>query len=91
MPTNLECIRIDKERVAESLRDVLARMECAGLELVVDFSSVERIDAGALGALREIAEAADGRSVTVALSGVSVELYRVLKLTKLAQRFTYLS
>ena len=89
MATNVASIEIDKQRVSESLRNALANMESAGQELVLDFSSVNRIDAGALSALAELAGAAEGKGVTVALSGVSMELYRVLKLTRLAPRFSY--
>jgi anti-anti-sigma regulatory factor len=89
MATNIASIEIDNQRVSGSLRDALANMEQAGREMVLDFSSVERLDTGALSALQELAGAADGKGVTVALSGVGIELYRVLKLTKLAPRFSY--
>ena len=61
MATNVASIEIDNQRVSESLRNALANMESAGQELVLDFSSVNRIDAGALSALAELAGAAEGK------------------------------
>jgi len=63
----------------------------AGGELVLDFSSVLKIDAGAARALEELAGLADRSSVKVVLRGVNIGIYRALKLLKLAPRFSFLS
>lgn len=57
-------------------------------EAVLDFSSVERIDAAAARALEELA---DGSSVKITLRGVNIQVYRALKLLKLAERFSFLT
>ena len=58
-------------------------------ELVLDFSSVHRIDPTALSAMEKLADAADGKSVKILLRGVDVNVYKVLKLMKLTHRFSF--
>jgi anti-anti-sigma regulatory factor len=60
-------------------------------ELTLDFASARRIEAGTLGALQALAERAGEKQVGVVLTGVSVDVYRVLKLLKLTHRFTFLA
>ena len=60
-------------------------------EVVLDFSSVLRIDADVVGAMEELAGLADGKPVKVVLRGVNTDVYRVFKLLKLTQRFTFVS
>jgi anti-anti-sigma regulatory factor len=64
-------------------------MDSANSRLVLDFSSVSRIDPSALRALEELAGIADEKAVTLELRGVSVDVYKVLKLAKLAPRFRF--
>jgi anti-anti-sigma regulatory factor len=52
---------------------------------------VRRIDSSALRAIEEFADIADTKGVKVVLRGVDVGVYKVLKLVKLASRFSYLS
>jgi len=52
---------------------------------------VRRIDATALRALEEFARVADEKAVKVVLRGVSVDVYKVLKLVKLTRRFSFLN
>jgi anti-anti-sigma regulatory factor len=49
---------------------------------------VYRIDSGALRALEAVADAGDGKGSKVVLRGVNIDIYKVLKLVKLAPRFT---
>ena len=49
-------------------------------EVTLDFSSVRRIDPGALRAMEELARMADEKDVKVVLRGVNVDVYKVLKL-----------
>ena len=60
-------------------------------EVVLDFSAVRRIDPSAVRAMEELADLADARSVKVVLRAVNMDIYRVLKLLKLAQRFSFLT
>ena len=73
----------------ETLQDALGRLESATGEMALDFSSVRRIDPSAIGALEKLAGMADDKAVKVALCGVNVEVYRVLKLVKLTSRFSF--
>lgn len=47
------------------------------------------MDAGGLRALEQFAKAADEKAVMVVLRGVNVNLYKTLKLVKLAHRFSF--
>jgi anti-anti-sigma regulatory factor len=60
-------------------------------EAVLDFSSVLRIDANAVRALEELAGLADDRSVKVVLRAVNMDIYMVLKLLRLAERFSFVT
>ena len=82
-------LNVDGGDVGESLRQAAQRVDGNAAEVIVDFSSVRRIDRDGLRAMEKIAEAGDEKGVRVLLCGVNVELYRVLKLTKLASRFSF--
>jgi anti-anti-sigma regulatory factor len=82
-------IRIDEERAGQALQEALDTLNSAAGEVVLDFSLVHRIDANALGAMEKLAEAAKDKAAKVVLRGVNVDVYRVLKLTKLAPRFSF--
>ena len=60
-------------------------------EVVLDFSSVRRIDPSALRAMEKLAGIADDKAVKVVLRGVNVDIYKVLKLVKLTPRFSFLT
>jgi len=83
------CFAIDGERVAEELRGACEKLDSASGEVVLDFSSVHRIDTGALMGMEKLARAAEGKNVRVALRGLTVENYKVLKLARLASRFSF--
>ena len=89
MATNTLWPMIDGERAADSLRDAIEALNSAAGEVVLDFSSVRRIDPGTLRALEELAGAAGDKSIHVVLRGVNVDVYKVLKLMKLASRFSF--
>lgn len=89
MPTIAGCVKIDGERLADALQETGNWLDSANSEVVLDFSSVRRIDPSALRALEELAGIADERTVTLELTGVSVSVYKVLKLAKLAPRFLF--
>ncbi len=88
IPVGLE---FDGESVAHALQEARMTLDGAQGDLCLDFSAVRRIDSGALKAMEELASVADEKGVKPVLRGVSVDIYRVLKLMKLSQRFTFLA
>jgi anti-anti-sigma regulatory factor len=84
-------LEIDAERVRDSLHGALEFVESAEGEAVLDLSGVNRLDAKHVSALEEIANTAGVAGVKVALCGVNVKIYKVLKLARLAERFGFVS
>lgn len=66
-------------------------LENAGSELLLDFSQTRRIDADAVKALEQLTDRAEKKQVRVTLVGAGVDVYRVLKLVKLAGRLSFRS
>jgi len=89
MPVNA-WLKIDGEFVARALQEAREKLNGAGGEVVLDFSSVHRIDASALRAMESFVSAVDGKA-KLALQGVNINVYKVLKLMKLSRRFSFLS
>lgn len=89
MATIAGCFKIDEERIVDALKEIGMRIDGANKEMVLDFSSVRRIDPSALRELEELAGIAGEKAVTLELRGVSVDIYKVLKLAKLAPRFLF--
>ena len=84
-------LEIDGEAVVPALQDACEKLDSADGEVVLDFSSVHRVDPSALRELDKLAGTADEKAIKVALRGVNVDVYRVLKLMKLASRFSFLA
>jgi len=82
---------IDGERVADSLQETCDKLNGDAGNVSLDFSSVRRLDPGALRAMEALATLADQKSGKIALRAVSVDVYRVLKLMKLASRFSFVA
>jgi anti-anti-sigma regulatory factor len=59
--------------------------------VVLDFSSVRRIDANALQAMEEFVHKADEKAVKVVVRSVNVDVYKVFKLVKLASSFSFVA
>lgn len=91
MTTSIVWHEIDGERVANSLQETCEKLNGDAGNMSLDFSSVRRVDPGALKAMDELASLADGKSVKIALRAVNVDVYRVLKLMKLASRFSFVA
>ncbi len=85
------CFGIDVERVAQSLQQAGEKVEPGAGEVVLDFSDLRRVDPSGLRALEQLARMADEKSVKVTLRGVNVEVYKVLKLSRLTSRFSCMS
>ena len=84
-------VGIDEASIVSALQDLGEKLDAADGEVILDFSLLRRIDPGALLALEEFADMADGKSAKVVLRSVNVEIYRVLKLVRLAKRFSYVA
>lgn len=86
-----EWLRVDAEHVIESLQDAREMLETANGELILDFSSLRRIDPSAVRAMKALAATADDKSTKIVLRGINIEIYKVLKLLKLARRFSFVT
>ena len=91
MATVAVIFKVDGEGVVPALQQAGERLDNANGQMVLDFSSVRRVDPAALCAMEEFARIAEGRGVKLALRGVHIDVYKVLKLAKLAPRFSFLS
>jgi anti-anti-sigma regulatory factor len=91
MPMNSVWLKIEGDSVARALQEALEKLDGAGGEVVLDFSAVHRIDPCALRAMESLAGTAKDKSAQIVLHGVSVDIYKVLKLAKLASRFSFLT
>ena len=80
MPITAVLLKVDPERVADSLLELQAQIAAGNVESVLDFSSVSRIDAKAVQSLEALAGLADAKAARIELRGVNVEIYKVLKL-----------
>jgi len=90
MTGNSVWLKVDGERVAPALQEVPQKFADGG-EVVLDFSAVERIDPAGIREMEKLAGIADAKAVKVVLAGVNVDIYKVLKLVKLASRFSFLN
>jgi anti-anti-sigma regulatory factor len=80
---------INEEGLVSALEQAGEKLDSASGEVGLDFSSVRRVDPGALQALEGFARIADEKAVKVVLRGVNVDVYKVLKLMKLTSRFSF--
>jgi anti-anti-sigma regulatory factor len=83
--------KIEEASVVQALKEAGEKLDSTEGEVVLDCSSVIRIDASGLIAIEEFANKADDKGVKVALRGVNVSVYKVLKLMKLASRFSFVN
>jgi anti-anti-sigma regulatory factor len=88
MTTIAGTYKVEGEQVAQALAEVRRNLADAQGEVTLDFSAVRRIDPKGLGGLEGLAAAADAKSVKIVLRGLNVDVYKVLKLARLAARFT---
>ncbi len=88
MTTLAEYYKIDGEGVAKSLIEAREKL-VSDQEEVLDFATVLRVDTSGLQAIEALANAADQKSARVTLRGVNVGVYKVLKLARLASRFSF--
>jgi anti-anti-sigma regulatory factor len=91
MATIAVWLKVDGERVADDVQDAWEKLHSADGDVVLDFSSVRRIDSNALSAMDRLVTRADEHAIKVVLRGVNVEVYKVLTLVKLAPRFCFVT
>jgi len=82
---------IDGDRVVSTLQEAHESLEAVEGEVILEFSSVPRIDVSAVRELEKLAGTADSNGKKVMLRGVNVDIYKVLKLAKLTRRFSFLT
>ena len=82
-------LKIDEKHVVETLQEAGEKLDSAERKVVLDFSSVQRIDPRAVRKIEEFARLAGDKGVEVTLRGVKTEVYKVLKLLKLASLFSF--
>ena len=73
------------------IQEAVEKVNRGESEVVLDFSSVLRVDADVVGAMEELAGLADGKSVKLVLRAVNTDGYRVFKQLKLTQRFAFVT
>ena len=83
--------KIDEERIDQALQEAGEKLDSAESQVVVDFSSVRRIDVRALQAVEKFADITEEKGVKAVLRGVNVGVYKVLKLMKLGSRFSFVA
>ncbi len=84
-----EAPTLERDDIARTIRQCREQLESADGPLVLDLSALRRIDPQLLGAIEELAVAPKRKDVKIALRGVNAGVYKVLKLMKLASRFSY--
>jgi anti-anti-sigma regulatory factor len=84
-------LTVEEERIISVLQQTARDLDCTQGEVALDFSSVRRINPGAVRALGDLARVADDKAVKIVLRGVNVDVYKVLKLVKLTQRFSFVN
>ncbi len=81
--------KIDEDNAVEMLQEAGKKLDSAHGEMTLDFSSVNLIDARMVQALEQLADMAQEKGVHVELCGVHVDVYKALKLVRLASRFSF--
>ncbi len=84
-------LKVEAESVSDALRQALEKLDSCNGELVLDFSSVGRLAPAAIRELAQLVDTATGCGVKLALRGVNIDIYKVLKLARLAPRISFLS
>jgi len=88
MSTIAMFLKIERERVADGLREAQSHLNGSG-EAVLDFAAVMRLCPKDLAGLEALAKAAGEHGVKIELRGGNVGVYKVLKLARLASRFSF--
>ncbi len=81
-------VEVEGGNAAAVLQGAREKLE-SGEDLTLDFSAVARLDPTAIRGLEALAQIAGEKTAKVTLRGVKVEVYKVLKLARLASRFSF--
>ena len=84
-------LNIDEGSVVRTLSEAGEKLGGTDGQVVLDFSSVRRVNPSALQAMEKLAAIAAEKSLKLGLSGVNVDVYKVLKLVKLTPRFSFVN
>ena len=89
MAETAEWVKVDTADAIQMLQATGDKLERVNGDVVIDCSAMRRLDSAALRALEELADKADAKAVKLVLRGVNVDVYKVLKLVKLASRLSF--
>jgi anti-anti-sigma regulatory factor len=89
--TTSEYLVLDSEHPLQTLQKAQEEIANGNTDLTLDFSAIRKVDPATLQALEELASRAEGSAVQVALRGVDVGVYKVLKLARLASHFSFVN
>ena len=89
MATVTVLLKLERQHLAPFLQEAGEKLNSAEGEMVLDFSGLTHIYPCAILALEELAQRAEERAVKVVLQGVNVHVYKVLKLVRLAPKFSF--
>lgn len=84
-------LKIEEKNLVPGLIEAEDHLDTGEGEIVLDISSVGRVDSAGIMALEKFANLADDQGVRVGLCGVNVDVYKVLKLVRLSNRFSFVS
>jgi anti-anti-sigma regulatory factor len=79
----------DAGLVLPLLAEARRQLDTGAKEILLDFSTVHRIDAPGLRAFEDFIRLAGDNAAKITLRAIDVEIYKVLKLQKLAGRVCY--
>jgi len=91
MDTTAALWSIDEQNVTSSLERAATSLDSECQQVDLDFSSVRRLDSKGLRALQEFSCRAHEKRVAVALRGVNVDIYKTVKLARLAKSFSFVN
>ena len=91
MSMTVVLLKADEERIVQVLQETVDKLDGVEDEVVLDFTSVRRIGSSAIRGMEDFASMAETKGVRVVLCGVSVGVYKVLKLVNLAPRFSFVN
>lgn len=81
-------LEVEGDNTARTLESACEKLN-SGDELTINFSRISRVDPGIVRVLDTLARAAEEKTAKVTLRGVNIEVYKVLKLARLAARFSF--
>ena len=81
---------IDGEHVAQQLNDIREKLATEGPEVLLDFFLAQALDPADIRALDELATSASAESTKLFVRGINIEMYKVLKLAGLTEKFEFI-